>query len=215
MNCVAFLACLVLTLSVGCQPSNEDPPAPKKSPTIAPVCPQALEARGFADPAAAYTRYADAINASNWCEAIAAFDPKSRPTLVLMTFKGLVLLGGTDNPKRLAYQQNILEFCEKHKLPYSPSGFAALTAKLLKQGNADAELGAVKQAATANPEAMYVDLLQRLKQVDSHTMMKLDPSLRELTITGDTAAATSSQRDGRTGAVAFVKTNNGWLLTAR
>lgn len=171
--------------------------------------------RGFADPGSAYKHYAEAINASNWCDAIAAFDPKARPALVLMTFKGLVLLGGTDNPKRVAYQQNILEFCEKHKLPYSPSGFAALTAKLLERGNADAELGAVKQAAAANPEAMYVDLLQRLKQVDAHTMMKLDPNLRELAITDDTATATSSQRDGRTGAVAFVKTNKGWLLTAR
>lgn len=206
--------CLAFSCVLGCRSEQDDAPAPKKPPPPA-VCPEAAIPIGFPEPAAAYTHYAEAINHFKWCDAIATFEPKARADVAVMTFKGLILLAGTDTPKRVAYQQNVLEFCNKHNLPYSPAGFAALTAKLLKRGNIDAELGPLKQVAAQSPEAIYVELLDRLKQVDAHSMMQLDPVLSDVTITGDTATGTSSQRNGAKGSLAFAKTNKGWLITVR
>jgi hypothetical protein len=194
------------------------PPA-ETARAAAPRAPSACsepEAKGFADPGAAYAAYAGAINAGNWCGAIRTFAPDARPDVALANFKSLVLAAGADNPKRAAYQARLTQFCTAQRLSCgAPESTAALAQGLLLRMPMDAELAEIRALSAEQPEQVYMALMRSLAEADPAALGKFELPLRELEIQGEHATGKAPQAGGRVSALPFVKSAPGWMLAAR
>jgi hypothetical protein len=178
------------------------------------VCARLPAAQGFTEPSAAYTRYAESMNAGRWCDAIATFAPAQRMSLVAATFKGLALMAGLETPNRRRFQRSLEGFCRKHGLQCSSSvRAAALSAAVLNKQPIDAELAALTQAIQQVPERAYVELMMHVAEINGSAMLTYPLALNDLVVTGDTAKAVALAGDGRRIPVPFLKTGSGWMLT--
>jgi hypothetical protein len=171
---------------------------------------------GHAEPSVAFQRYAEALKAANWCDAIGAFAPQSRADVVESTFKGLLLLSGTDNPDRAKYAARLRAFCKAHRLDYaSPDKLVTLTVSLMNGRAIDAELAPFRRVAGAAPEALYQELMTLFSSVDPAAMLKFEPTMNDIVVDADNAQGTAVGNDGRSLEVHFIKTATGWFLIER
>jgi hypothetical protein len=172
--------------------------------------------QGFADPHAAYAAYAEASREGDFCQAINTYAPAERAELVLMQFKGLAMLAGADNPRRLDYQEQFRQFCLQHQLGCgSPESATAIAQAVMLRLSLDAELGPLRALAGKRPEDVYVALMTRMAAVDASAIRRFSTPLAELHIEGARAVAKAPQTDGSLSTLPFVKTPPGWMLAVR
>jgi hypothetical protein len=178
-------------------------------------CRNALN-QGFANPQQAYAAYAEAINASRWCQAINTFAPEVRAEVALANFKTLALAAGADNPKRPAYQQRFEQFCRQHQLRCgTPESTAALAQGIMLRLPLDSELSDLRALSAEQPEEVYVQLMRSMTAADASAMSKFDVPLIELQIDGERATGKAPQTNGGVSTLPFTKTPSGWMLGLR
>jgi hypothetical protein len=205
-----------LTVVLACRQSAVRPPAADDSQRAKPACAVGSNALGHSEPQQAYQRYVEALNAAHWCDAIAMFSPAGRSDMVVSTFKGLLLMAGTDNPNRAKYAQQLQAFCAEHGLDYaSGDTLVTLTVSLLNKVDIDTELAPLRRIEGTTPEVLYAELMTQLAAVDAASMVKFEPALNDLDVSGDTATGIATGKDGRRIKVHFVKTPAGWYLSER
>lgn len=205
-----------LTVVLACRQSAVQPPAADDSQRAQPACAAESNALGHSEPQQAYQRYAEALNAMRWCDAIATFSPAGRSDMVVSTFKGLLLMAGTDNPNRAKYAEQLQAFCARHGLDYaSRDKLITLTVSLMNKVDIEAELAPLRKIEGTTPEALYAELMTQLAAVDTASMVKFEPAMNDLEMSGDTATGTAVGKDGRHIKVHFVKTPAGWYLSER
>jgi hypothetical protein len=171
---------------------------------------------GFGDAAQAYAAYAEAINDARWCDAIHTFAPAQRAEVVMANFKGLAMLAGADNPKRVAHQTRFARFCKRHELGCgTPQSAAELAQHIMLRLPLDAILADVQALASRAGEQAYVDLMSGQAEVDAGALSKFQLPLRELRVDGDRATGKALQASGSESTFSFVRTPQGWLLSFR
>jgi hypothetical protein len=205
-----FHAFLIVLASAGCQ----QPAAATKQEAAAPPPAKAEASARFETPRAVYKRYAEALNAARWSDAIALFSPIGKSKLVLANFKGLALLAGSQHPKQPEYQAVLHDFCQAHSLRCADERWNEQFAPTLRQdGNVSELLRDVAQLAAAKPEATYVEIMKLLQGVDANAVVGLDPTLSEVVWMQGTATGVARRADGQTSTMTFESSEErGWMI---
>jgi hypothetical protein len=168
---------------------------------------------GFPTPEHAYRRYAEAINAGAFCEAINTFAPSSRSSVAFANWKGLALLAGMDNPNRPAYLARFLAFCAGHQLPCNSDQQALALALRLMNGEAlTAELPELHALLARAPEDTYVEIMTQLAAVDQPAMAKFETELVDGQSQGERATGRARQQTGGSSTLTFARSPSGWMI---
>ena len=211
-----FLRIAMSTVLAVCAACQKPAATHKEEPASAPLAPPAppAAAAGFDSPRAVYKRYAETLNAAQWAEAIALFTPAGKAELVVANFKGLALLPGSPHPKKLEFKAVMHEFCQGHSLRCADEKWNEMFAPALLAGASVKEmLSDVTSLAKAKPEATYVEIMRLVYGVDQGSVIPLDPTLTEVTYTGNTATGTARRADGKTTTMSFENVpDRGWLI---
>lgn len=195
------------------RPSTTPRPAPSTARST-PACASRLYA-GFSGPEKAYARYAEAINAGQWCEAINTFAPEVRGEVVRANFRGLILLAGTDHPKRESYFDRFAHVCARYELACgSPPDPRPLAASVLQGSRLSAELNELGfvPAPRRSLEDMYVEIMTNMAAADADAMSQFQLPLADVKVDDDRATGKATQRGGVVRTLVFSKAASGWML---
>jgi hypothetical protein len=168
----------------------------------------------YDSPQAVYTRYAEALAASQWADAIALFTPAGKAELVISNFKGLAVLPGSPHPKKLEFKAVLQDFCRGHALRCADESWnQAFAPTLLAGASVKAMLSDVISLAKAQPEPTYIELMTLVRGVDQSSVLPLDPTLTDVKYTNSAATGIASRADGQTTTMTFENSpEHGWLI---
>lgn len=209
------LTTLLLLAAASCQrpaPPAPEPAAPKPLPA-ARTCPTAADAR-YPAPENVYAAYAEAINQSRWCDAVASFEDASKPRVTVANFKSFALLAGTPNPKQHEYAAALKQLCQRHRLDCKEDGWLARFVPATKSPDkGQPQLAAITKLAQEAPAATYLEVMDAMQSVQADALAHLDPKLFSIENRGDTATGMGRRAGGVPIPLTFVRTAQGWKLS--
>lgn len=205
--------CAATLAATGCHRGADDKPEPARPQERTQTSAKAVTAH-FDSPRAVFAKYAEALNAYRWADAIALFTPSGKAGLVLANFKALALLAATQHPKQAEYKAVLHELCQSHGLRCAAEGWSAtFAAALLAHDDVTNMISDVASLAAAEPEQSYAEVMKLLQGVDANAVVPLEPTLTQVIYTGDKATGIARRADGKTSTMAFMYTaEHGWML---